>query len=120
MEDLDQRGLLEQTLVVCMGEFGRAPRIALEKKFAGATPGRKHWATVYSLVMAGAGVKRGAILGSSDRLGGEPTSERYGPWDVAATMFSALGIDPHSNYTDAFGRPYAITEGRPIAALYQG
>ena len=120
MEDLDQRGLLEQTLVVCMGEFGRAPRIALEKKFAGATPGRKHWATVYSLVMAGAGVKRGAILGSSDRLGGEPTSERYGPWDVAATMFSALGIDPHGNYTDAFGRPFAITEGRPMAALYQG
>ncbi|MBC7856360.1 MAG: DUF1501 domain-containing protein, partial [Pirellulaceae bacterium] len=120
MEDLDQRGLLEQTLVVCMGEFGRAPRIALEKKFAGATPGRKHWATVYSIVVAGAGVKRGSIVGSSDRLGGEPTSERYGPWDVSATMFSALGIDPHGTYADAFGRPFVITEGRPIAALYHG
>lgn len=118
IEDLDQRGLLEQTLVVCMGEFGRAPRIALEKKFAGATPGRKHWATVYSLVMAGARVKRGSIVGSSDRLGGEPTSERYGPWDVAATMFSALGIDPHGTYADAFGRPFVITQGRPITALY--
>ena len=70
--------------------------------------------------MAGAGVKRGAIVGSSDRLGGEPTSERYGPWDVSATMFSALGIDPHGTYADAFGRPFAITEGRPIASLYQG
>ena len=120
IEDLDQRGLLGQTLVVCMGEFGRAPRIALEKKFAGATPGRKHWATVYSIVCAGAGVKPGAIVGSSDRLGGEPTSERYGPWDVSATMFSALGIDPHGTYADAFGRPFAITEGRPIASLYQG
>ena len=120
MEDLDQRGLLGQTLVVCMGEFGRAPRIALEKKFAGATPGRKHWATVYSLVMAGAGVKRGAIVGASDRLGGEPTTERYGPWDVSATMFSALGIDPHGAYTDSFGRPYAIAEGQPMKAVYQG
>jgi len=120
MEDLDQRGLLEQTLVVCMGEFGRAPQVALEKRFAGATPGRKHWANVYSLVMAGAGVKRGTVVGSSDRLGGEPVTERYGPWDIAATMFSALGINPHSNYTDAFGRPYTITEGSPMNALYQG
>ncbi len=70
--------------------------------------------------MAGAGVKRGTVVGSSDRLGGEPTSQRYGPWDVSATMFSALGIDPHGTYTDAFGRPYTITEGRPMAALYQG
>ena len=120
MEDLDQRGLLEQTLVVCMGEFGRAPQVALEKRFAGASPGRKHWANVYSLVMAGAGVKRGAVLGASDRLGGEPVTERYGPWDIAATMFSALGIDPHGTYTDAFSRPFAITEGRPITGLYQG
>jgi len=120
MEDLDQRGLLDQTLVVCMGEFGRAPRIALEKKFIGATPGRKHWATAYSLVMAGAGVKRGAIVGATDRLGGEPTTERYGPWDVAATMFSALGIDSHGTYTDAFGRPFAICEGQPMKAIYGG
>jgi hypothetical protein len=120
LEDLDQRGLLEQTLVICMGEFGRAPQVALEKKFIGATPGRKHWANAYSLVMAGAGVRRGAVVGATDRLGAEPTTERYGPWDVAATMFSALGIDPHGHYTDAFGRPFSITEGRPMTALYQG
>lgn len=118
IEDLDQRGLLSQTLVVCMGEFGRAPRVALEPKFAGATPGRKHWASVYSIVVAGAGVGRGAVLGASDRLGGEPTTDRYGPWDVAATMYNALGIDPRGHYTDTFGRPYAITSGRPIDVLY--
>ena len=118
LEDLDQRGLLEETLVVCMGEFGRAPRVALEPKFAGATPGRKHWPTVYSIVAAGAGVQRGAVVGASDRLGAEPISDRYGPWDVAATMFHALGIDPAQHYTDPLGRPFPIATGRPIAALY--
>jgi hypothetical protein len=118
IEDMDARGLLDQTLVVCMGEFGRAPRVALEPKFAGATPGRKHWATVYSIVMAGAGAMRGAVVGASDRLGGEPVTERYGPWDVAATMFHALAIDPRGHYTDLLGRPYAITTGRPIEAIY--
>jgi hypothetical protein len=118
IEDLDQRGLLDSTLVVCMGEFGRAPRVALEPKFAGATPGRKHWASVYSIVMAGAGVKGGAIVGASDRLGAEPITERYGPWDAAATMFHALGIDPGGHYTDAQNRPYLITTGHPIEALY--
>ena len=118
IEDLDQRGLLDQTLVVCMGEFGRAPRVALEPKFAGASPGRKHWASVYSIALAGAGVHRGAIVGASDRLGAEPITDRYGPWDVAATMFHALGIDPRGHYADSLGRPYAITTGRPIDALY--
>ena len=118
IEDLDQRGLLETTLVVCMGEFGRAPRVALEPKFAGATPGRKHWATVYSIVMAGAGVQRGAVAGASDRLGAEPITERYGPWDAAATMFHALGIDPRGHYTDSLGRPYLVTHGRPMEAIY--
>ncbi len=116
--DLDERGLLDQTLVVCMGEFGRAPRVALEPKFAGASPGRKHWAAVYSIALAGAGVQRGAVVGASDRLGAEPATDRYGPWDVAATMFHAIGIDPHGHYTDSLGRPYAIASGRPIEALY--
>jgi hypothetical protein len=120
IEDLDQRGLLDETLVVCLGEFGRAPRIAVEKTFAGSAPGRKHWAAVYSIVMAGAGVSRGAVVGASDRLGAEPASERYGPWDVAATMFSALGIDPAGHYADAFGRPFPIAQGRVIESVYRG
>jgi hypothetical protein len=118
IEDLDQRGLLDQTLVVCMGEFGRAPRVAPEPKFAGSSPGRKHWSSAYSLVMAGAGVQRGAVVGASDRLGAEPISERYGPWDVAATLFHALGIDPRGHYTDALHRPFPIATGRPMEAVY--
>ncbi|HEY2415268.1 MAG TPA: DUF1501 domain-containing protein [Pirellulaceae bacterium] len=118
IEDLDQRGLLDQTLVVCMGEFGRAPKVALEPRFAGASPGRKHWASVYSIAMAGAGVQRGAVVGASDRLGAEPVTDRYGPWDVAATMFHALGIDPRGHYTDTLNRPYAVAGGRVIEAVY--
>lgn len=119
IEDLDERGLLDETLVVCLGEFGRAPRIALEKKFAGATPGRKHWASVYSIALAGAGVHRGATVGASDRMGAEPSTERYGPWDVAATMFHALGIDPRGHYPDSLDRPFPIALGRPMEALYE-
>jgi len=118
IDDLDQRGLLDETLVVCMGEFGRAPRVALEPGFAGSSPGRKHWASVYSIVAAGAGVRPGNVVGASDRLGAEPAGERYGPWDVAATMYSALGIDPDRHYTDRLGRPFPLTVGRPIEALY--
>ncbi len=116
--DLEQRGLLDETLVVCLGEFGRAPRVALERNFAGTSPGRKHWAAVYSIVLAGAGVARGGVVGSSDRLGAYPNSQPVGPWDVMATMFAALGIDPAGHYTDLTGRPYPIATGKAIAALY--
>jgi hypothetical protein len=116
--DLEQRGLLETTLVVCTGEFGRAPLVALEPKFAGATPGRKHWAAVYSLVLAGAGVARGAVYGSSDKLGAYPKSNACTPGDIAATMFAALGIDPEGHYTDSLDRPYPIATGKPLAGVY--
>jgi len=118
IEDLDQRGLLDQTLVVCMGEFGRAPLVALEPRFAGATPGRKHWAAAYSIVMAGAGVARGAVYGATDRHGAYVRSNPVGPWDVSATMFSALGIDPAQELQDQTGRPFALATGRPITGLY--
>ncbi len=119
-EDLAERGLLESTLVVCLGEFGRAPLVALEKKFAGSSPGRKHWANVYSIVFAGAGVAEGKIVGASDRLGGRPEGQRFGPWDTIATIYSALGIDPAGHYTDPQGRPVPLTVGRPITQLYTG
>jgi hypothetical protein len=118
LEDLENRGLLSSTLVLCLGEFGRAPRVALEGKFAGATPGRKHWANVYSMIAAGAGVSRGAVLGSSDKFAAYPTSDRYGPWDVHATVAAALGVDPALEYRDRFARPFPLTVGRPIAGLY--
>ena len=118
LEDLDTRGLLDETLVVCMGEFGRAPLVALEPRFDGATPGRKHWAATYSIVLAGAGVVPGAVIGKSDRHAGYPVSKKFGPWDVTATIANALGIDPGDHFLDLTGRPYAISSGQPISELY--
>lgn len=120
LEDLEQRGLLSQTLVVCAGEFGRAPIVALEKNFAGESPGRKHWSFCYSAVCAGAGVQPGLTLGASDRRGAYPITEKYGPWDLSATMFSALGIDPSGHFTDRIGRPQLLSSGRVIESLYAG
>jgi len=119
LEDLQQRGLLETTLVVCMGEFGRAPRIALEPGFAGSIPGRKHWAGAYSVLFAGAGVRGGGIVGASDRIAAYPTTRPYSPCDLAATMFSALGVNPGAHYHDLSDRPYVISPGQAIGELWQ-
>jgi hypothetical protein len=120
LEDLSQRGLLDETLVVCMGEFGRAPRVALEPGFVGSIPGRKHWASVYTVLLAGAGVQGGKVVGASDAQGGLPSSTPYSPCDLAATMFAALGLDPADHYHDLANRPYAISPGQPIAELFRG
>jgi hypothetical protein len=114
LEDLHHRGLLDSTLVVCMGEFGRAPLVALEPTFAGSTPGRKHWAAVYSIVTAGVGMPAGGVLGASDRIGAYPNGNAIGPWDVTATMLAALGIDPGAHYTDPAGRLFQLSKGTPF------
>jgi uncharacterized protein (DUF1501 family) len=119
LEDLAQRGLLEQTLVVCMGEFGRAPKIALEPGFAGRIPGRKHWAGAYSVLAAGAGVAGGNVLGATNAQAGYPRTPPFTPCDLAATMFAALGIDPSSHYSDLAGRPHVVSAGKPIIELYR-
>jgi hypothetical protein len=120
LDDLTERGLLSQSLVVCAGEFGRAPLVALEKNFAGESPGRKHWSFCYSAVCAGAGVQPGLTLGASDSRGAYPITEKYGPWDLSATMYSALGIDPSGHFTDRTGRPQLLSSGRVIEGLYSG
>jgi len=111
IEDLDERGLLESTLVVALGEFGRTPRIN-----AGA--GRDHWPDCYSAVVAGGGVRGGTVWGASDKLGAYPASEPVSPGDIAATVFWRFGIDPASHMLDAGGRPYKIAEGRPLTELF--
>ena len=118
LEDLRERGLLKSTLLVCIGEFGRAPRVALEKNFAGSTPGRKHWPRCYSAALAGAGVTPGGIYGASDRHAAEPRANAVSPSDLAATMLHALGIPADTHYTDANGKLARCTPGEPIGGLF--
>ncbi|OAI41660.1 hypothetical protein AYO40_02685 [Planctomycetaceae bacterium SCGC AG-212-D15] len=110
LEDLDERGLLATTLVVWMGEFGRTPRI---NKIAG----RDHWPTCYPVLLAGAGVKRGATFGASDKFGAFPDQDPVRPEDISATMFHLLGIDPATEIRDALNRPLPISAGKVIDGI---
>jgi len=110
LEDLEQRGLLDETLVVWVGEFGRSPRI---NKLAG----RDHWPQCYTALLAGGGVKRGHVHGASDRIGAYPASDPVRPEDLAATMFHLLGIDPKTEIHDALNRPLPISAGNVITGV---
>lgn len=110
LDDLDQRGLLNETLVVAIGEFGRTPKI-------NAKGGRDHWGHVFNCTLAGAGIAGGQVLGTSDKTGGYPTSERVQPGDLAATMFHLLGINYQGSFPDPLGRPHRLTDGEPMWKL---
>jgi hypothetical protein len=116
LDDLTDRGLWEEVLVVVTGEFGRTPRIGTPiKGGAGATPtGRDHWPRVFSLLAFGAGMGRGHVLGASDRTGSDPASASYTPADLAANVLQALGVDTAGEVPDATGRPLPINTGTPI------
>ncbi|MCB1100471.1 MAG: DUF1501 domain-containing protein [Verrucomicrobiae bacterium] len=103
VEDLHQRGLLNETLVVAMGEFGRTPK-------HNANGGRDHWGSVFSVALAGAGTGGGKIIGSSDRMGAQPEERPVRPADLAATIFHLLGIDPSGDFLDPLQRPRPITD----------
>jgi hypothetical protein len=102
--DLEARGLLDETLVIWMSEHGRTPQIDSKPKGAG----RHHWSRAYSIVMAGAGVPRGKVVGSTDKLGGDVRVTPISPKDILATAFHLLGIDPHTTINDPLGRPVPI------------
>jgi hypothetical protein len=110
LDDLDQRGRLEETLVLCLGEFGRTPKI-------NANAGRDHWGPCSTTFVAGGGLRTGQVIGASDKIGAYPTTEPIPPVDVHATMYHALGIDPHQVITDPFGRPFGICTGSVIRQL---
>lgn len=110
LEDLAQRGMLEDTLVVWMGEFGRSPKI-------NPAGGRDHWGHVFSVALAGGGVRGGVVYGQSDRQGGYPLDGRLEPQDLTATVFHCLGLAPSTMIHDPFGRPMAISTGKPIESV---
>lgn len=123
LDDLEQRGLLSETLVVMCGEMGRTPRISPisvgGRNASGEifTPGRHHWGDVFPCFLAGGGIEPGRVVGTSDAEAGVPVGEAFTPEDLAATIFDRLGIGPEREFHDASGRPYRIYRGKPIAAL---
>ncbi len=119
VEDLEQRGLLDSTLVVWCGEFGRSPRIGKADVTQRIAPdGRDHWPFAYSIVLVGGGVRRGFVCGETDKIGAYPLGRPYHPADLAATIFWALGIDPHTTIRDRLGRPFALSEGTPAVEWF--
>ena len=123
LDDLAERGLLDETLVVMCGEMGRTPRISPispnGKNASGEpfTPGRHHWGDVFPCWFAGGGIQPGRVIGRTDRHGGVPESEAFTPEDLAATIFHCLGIGSDREFHDTGGRPYRIHRGKPIHAL---
>jgi len=107
--DLDQRGLLDDTLVVCTSEHGRTPKIT-----TGQGGGRDHWSRVYSSLMAGGGTKRGFVLGASDKQGGDVAERPVSPKDLLATMYHLLGIDHQMVVHDTLSRPLPLVDGHVI------
>jgi hypothetical protein len=104
IDDLRQRGLLDETLVLCLSEHGRTPRIDSRPRGAG----RHHWSRVYSTVLAGGGIARGRVVGSSDHIGGDVRDTPVSPKDILATSFHLLGIDPHTVVPNTQGQPLPI------------
>jgi uncharacterized protein (DUF1501 family) len=116
LDDLDERGLLKETLIVMAGEFGRTPKISLLAKHY-KKPGRDHWGAVQSVFFAGGGVQGGRVIGSSDKLGGYPDSDPQRPENMGATIYEALGIPRELMWKDAAERPHKIYHGDPIPGL---
>ena len=111
VSDLDERGLLDETLVVVMGEFGRTPKL-------NTRAGRDHWPGVFSVVMAGGGVRGGQAIGQSDRSGERPIDQAITPADIAYSIYAALGIDPRATLQTPDGRPVSINrDGELIEGL---
>jgi hypothetical protein len=110
LEDLHVRGLLDETLVLVTGEFGRTPRFNRDG-------GRDHWPQCFSVVLAGGGIRGGQVYGSSDKIAAYPTSSPVSPQDLIATLYHCLGVDPHMRIHDPQDRPYTLAEGSPLDAL---
>lgn len=116
IDDLDERGLLETTMIVMAGEFGRTPKIfRLPEHYA--LPGRDHWGAVQSVMIAGGGIQGGNVIGASDDIGGYPAEDPVLPENLAATIYRGLGIPPESNWYDLLDRPMPVYHGEPIRGL---
>jgi hypothetical protein len=114
LDDLEENGLLDETLVMMLGEFGRTPKIT------GASPGRDHWAPCFFGLFAGAGVRGGQVIGKSDKIGAYPTTTPYSPDDIGATVYHVLGVNPAVEVRDRQDRPVQLNRGQVVQNLFTG
>jgi len=121
LEDLSATGLLDETLVVMLGEFGRTPKLGGNIGTPAYVPdGRDHWAGVFFALFAGAGVRGGQVIGSSDAIAAYPATSPFTPANLGATIYEALGVDPSTTIIDRLNRPMHLNLGDSIAQLYTG
>ncbi len=119
LEDMDERGLLDETLVLAVGEFGRSPRMGVSTSGNTNSPdGRDHWPYCYTAMVAGAGVSRGALYGESDATGSAPKDKPVHPNDLLATVYYALGIDPRMEIRNHLNQPRELVKGEPVLGLW--
>ncbi len=118
LDDLESSGLLDDTLVILTGEFGRTPKISFQPGDKNKQPGRDHWAACYTTLFAGAGVKGGSVIGKSDKIGAYPLSVPFSPDDLGATVYNTLGIDPASEVVDRQKRPSQLNRGKIMDCLF--
>jgi arylsulfatase A-like enzyme len=111
LDDLAERGLLDDTLVVAAGEFGRTPKINGDQ-------GRDHWGACQSVLFAGGGIQGGQVYGVSDSVAAYPKDNPVSPEDFLATIYHGVGISPEAEIRDRSGRPYRVVEGKPILKLF--
>ncbi len=114
LDDLEATGLLEETLVIMLGEFGRTPKIS------GQPAGRDHWAPCFFGLFAGAGVRGGQVIGKSDKIGAYPTTTPISPDDLGATVYHVLGLDPATEVRDRLDRPVQLNRGEVVQSLFTG
>jgi uncharacterized protein (DUF1501 family) len=119
IDDMDQRGLLEDTMVVVVGEFGRSPIKGVSTSGNGnSADGRDHWPYCYSAIVAGAGIKRGYVHGQSDKTGSSPAEDPVHPTELLATMYHACGIDPESIVYNHLNQPRELVKAKPVTRLF--
>jgi hypothetical protein len=119
IEDMDQRGMFAETLLVVTGEFGRSPRLGVSTSGnTNAPDGRDHWPYCYTAIAAGAGVRRGALYGKSDEHGSSPVADPVHPTDLVATIYYTLGIDPSTMVLNDLKQPRELVKGDPLLKLF--
>jgi len=119
ISDLDERGMLKDTIVLAIGEFGRSPKMGVSTSGNSNGPdGRDHWPYCYTALMAGGGIGRGAVYGKSDATGSSPADDPVHPVQLLATVYHAMGIDPHTMVTNHLGQPRELVQAEPVIKLF--